>query len=83
VHSQTLKKATLACDGGRGQSEDARSYVGLTVASAIAKARDSTSVSMSRIVAENGHCLGLTLDLRLDRVNFWVFEGHVIEARRF
>lgn len=83
VPSQTLKKATLACDGGQGLSVNAPRYVGLTVARATAMARASKSVSTSRIIAENGHCLRFTLDLKLDRVNFWVFQGHVIEARRF
>ena len=83
VHSQTLKKATLACDSGQGLSVNAPTYVGLTVARARAMVRASKSVSTSRIVAENGHCLGFTLDLKLDRVNFWVFQGYVIEARRF
>ena len=84
AHSQELKKATLACYSVLGLNEvNAPSYVGLTVGRARAKVRASTSVSTSRIVAEDGRCLRNTLDLRPSRVNFWVFQGHVIEARRF
>lgn len=71
AHSQTLKKATLACYSVLGLNEvNAPSYVGLTVTRAMAKVRASGGVSTSRIVAEDGRCLRNTLDLRPSRVNF-------------
>jgi hypothetical protein len=77
------RAATLACFHVLGPNEvNEPQYGGLTLAKASAKARNS-GMSITRIVAENGRCLSNTLDLRSDRVNFWVYHGHVIQARRF
>lgn len=64
--------------GDAGQAVDA--YKGLTLAEAEARAeRDGLVV---RVLGRDGECFDRTSDLRPDRVDLYIEDGEVVEARQ-
>jgi hypothetical protein len=79
INPNTLA-ATLACvsEFAPGTSQPDTVLVGKSLSGA--RALIEASAQTSRIVADNGTCENVTLDLQSGRVDLWIIDGRVVKA---